>query len=161
MEGSLFHKKSSRQNWIMFQVAEPNIFTCSLQDVVKFMVSVTRPGCHLHEPRQEAACVHPLRDRQEVEKFLSPHAFLQPSLKLIMLHKAVLRSYSLASGALGGQSGHWSGLLLLLFLFIFLFQSQTRLPLLLPLDHSTAAKRLVQHLPQARDYKSPAWAGHL
>lgn len=97
-----------------------------------------------------------------MEKYLSPHTFLQPYLKLIMLHEAVPLSYSYPSGALGQQSSHWLGLLLLSFLFVFLFQSQARLPLLLsPLDHSTASKRLEQHLTQARDYKSLAWAGHL
>ena len=85
----------------MLQVAEPNTFACNAQDIVKFMFSVTPAGCHLHEARQEAASVHPFRERQAMEKYLSPHTFLQPSLKIIMLHKAVLRSYSLPSGALG------------------------------------------------------------
>lgn len=76
-------KKSSRQNWVMLQVAEPKTFICNMQDIIKFVVSVTPTGCHLHEPRQKAACVHPFRERQAVEKYLSPHTFLQPYLKLI------------------------------------------------------------------------------
>lgn len=142
----------------MLQVA----CSCNVQDIFKFMLSVASVGCRLHEPRQEAACVHPFGERQAVEKYLSPATFLQPYLNPIILHKAVLHSYSNPSGALGQQSGHWSGLLLPSFLFVFLLQSQARLPLFLsPLDHSMARERLVWHLAQTRDYKSLAWACHL
>lgn len=61
----------------MLQVAEPNTFTCNMQDVIKFVVPVMPTGCHHHEPRWEAACVHPFRERQAVEKYLSPHTLSQ------------------------------------------------------------------------------------
>lgn len=133
-------KKPSKQICIVLRVAESNTATCKVQDIVEFMVSVTPAGCHLHKSRQEAARAHPLRETQVIEKYLSPHTLLQPCLKLLLLRKAVLSSYSLPSGALGQQSSHWSGLLLLLFLLMFLLQSQTRIPvLLLALDNTQEA----------------------
>lgn len=129
-------KKSSRQACIMLQRQSPTqpLAMC----IVEFMVPVTPAGCHLPKPRQEAAQGHPL---MEVEKYLSPHTFLQSYLKLIWLPKAALGSYSLPSGALGQTSGHWSGLLfLVVFLLIFLFQSQAHFPLLLlALDYTQEA----------------------
>lgn len=124
-------KKPSKQICIVLRVAESNTATCKVQDIVEFMVSVTPAGCHLHKSRQEAARAYPLRETQVIEKYLSPHTLLQPCLKLLLLRKAVLSSYSLPSGALGQQSSHWSGLLLLLFLLMFLLQSQTHIPVLL------------------------------
>jgi len=113
-------------------------FTCTVQDIFEVVVSVTPAGCHRHEPRQEAACAHPLGERQAVEEDLSPPTSLHPHLKLVMLPRAAPCSYSHPSGALGLQPGHRSGLLSLSLLFVFLFQSQVHLPLLIsPLDHST------------------------
>lgn len=43
VERSRFHKKS-RQDSIMLQVTEPNMFTCSMPDILKFMVSVIPTG---------------------------------------------------------------------------------------------------------------------
>lgn len=124
----------------MLRVAESNTATCKVQDIVEFMVSVTPAGCHLHKSRQKAARAHPLRETQVIEKYLSPHTLLQPCLKLLLLHKAVLSSYSLPFGALGQQSSNWLGLLLLLFLLMFLLQSQTHIPvLLLALDNTQEA----------------------
>lgn len=59
----------------------------------------------------------PFRQRQAVE----PTHF--PYLRLIMLPTAVLCWYSLLSGALGQQPGHWWGTHLLLLQLVFLFQS--------------------------------------
>lgn len=87
----------------MLQVAESNTATCKVQDIVEFMVSVTPAGCHLHKSRQEAARAHPLRETQVIEEYLSPHTLLQPCLKLLLLRKAVLSSYSLPFGSLGQQ----------------------------------------------------------
>lgn len=92
-------------------MVKSNTVTCNVQDVVEFVASVTSAGFLLHQSRPEAAQVHPVRERQAMEKYLSPHTFLQSYLKLVWLPKAALGSYSLPSGALGQPSGHWSGLL--------------------------------------------------
>lgn len=68
--------------------------------LLSFYLRLEQP---LDEPRQEAACVHPFREREVVEECLSPHDFPQPYLDFIMLHKAILWSYSLPSGVLGQQ----------------------------------------------------------